>query len=410
MQIEHQNLAHLKKSVHKIIQDLSSTTNFNKGFIMKKLLLLCLLSGLSLANMEFTKNKECSSCHPNIYKEYMKSQHANSTIFKDPIHGAVYEPHPQHTKKEKYRCGKCHTPTADNLKELLTPNNGITPDAKNETQSEAVACAYCHRIEDTVSGKAMSKNIISKESKVFFTAKEKPGSSPFHGIKTKKDIFKDGKICMGCHARKANKKGFDVCKTDINQKAPKKNCIECHMHKVDGAPSIMSTTKKHTFHGFPGLHGDLTNLSQYVKLHIAIKEDNRMFGVMIEHNVPHASTLHPLRSAKLEVTIKRGDKITKMLDIVIDNTIGNIKGKSLYPAPPWLATQIIRDTRIQANSKKAYKYEWELKDDDVITARFGYYLVKPKALKKFKLENNKEATEFKVIQEKNFTVKLDSSK
>ena len=373
---------------------------------MKKLLILCLLSGFAIANMKFAKNKECSACHPNIYTEYLESQHAKATIFKDPIHGAVYKPHPQHTKKEKYRCGKCHTPTADNLSALLKPKNGVTPDINNETQNEAIACAYCHRIEDTTAGKSMSKNIISKEEKVYFTAKEKPGNSPFHGLKTNKKVFEDGKMCLGCHARKANKKGFDVCETDINQEAPKKNCIECHMHKVDGAPSIMSSAKEHTFHGFPGLHGDLTNLSQYVKLHIAVKDDKKKFGVMIEHNVPHASTLHPLRSAKLDVSITSTDgTVHEMFGIAIDKTIGSIKGESPMPTPPWLATQIIRDTTIAANSKKAYKYAWDLKSGDVITARFGYYLVKPKALKKFNLQDNKEATKFRVIREETFTVK-----
>lgn len=373
---------------------------------MKKLILLCALSTFVFANMHFEKNQQCSSCHPTIYSEYQKSQHANATIFKDKIHGAIYAPHPQHLKKEKYRCAKCHTPTADNLSALVKANNGVTPDINNETQNEAIACAYCHRIEDTVSGKAMSKNIISKEGKVYFTAKDNPGSSPFHGIKTNKAIFEDGKMCLGCHARKANKKGFDVCETDINQDAPKKNCIECHMHKVDGAPSIMSSSKEHTFHGFPGLHGDLTNLSQYVKLHIAIKDDMKKFGVMIEHNVPHASTLHPLRSAKLDVMITSTDgTVTKMFGIVIDKTIGSIKGESPMSTPPWLATQIIRDTTLAANSKKAYKYAWDLKSGDVITTRFGYYLVKPKALQKFNLQDNEEATKFRVIQEQSLTVK-----
>ena len=46
------------------------------------------------------------------------------------------------------------------------------------------------------------------------------------------------------------------------------------MHKVEGAPSIMSEATEHTYHGFPGLHGDLTNLSQYVNLDINV-EDNK---------------------------------------------------------------------------------------------------------------------------------------
>jgi hypothetical protein len=335
----------------------------------------------------------------------MTSQHAKATVFKDKIHAEVYYKHPQYNKMDKYRCGACHTPTADNLDALLAKHNGVVPDADNATQNEAVACAYCHRIEDTTHGKAFHKNIVSKKEKVYFSNKSNPGSSPFHGIETNKEIFKDGKMCMGCHARKSNKKGFDVCETDINQKAPKKNCIECHMHKVDGAPSTMSSAKHHTFHGFPGLHGDLTHLSQYIGMEITAKEDKKMFSVTIDHDVPHASVLHPLRMGKLEVSVKSGSKVIKMEDRKLLKIIGAKEGESPAPTPPWLATQIIKDTRIPANTTKEYPYAWELKPGDVITAKFGYYLVKPKALKKFHLDENKEATKFRIIKEKSFTVK-----
>jgi hypothetical protein len=372
---------------------------------MKKLLLLGLLSGFAFANMHFEKNKECSACHPTIFAEYKTSQHAKATIFKDPIHGAVYDKHPQYNKKEKYRCGHCHVPTADNLGALLKANNGVTPEADNETQNEAIACAYCHRITDVEPGIAMNKNIVSPEGKVYFTSKSKPGTSPFHGIKTNKNIFKDGKLCMGCHSHKSNKKEFQVCATDINNNASKKSCIACHMHKVDGSPSVMSTSTQHTFHGFPGLHGDLTNLSQYVTMNISTQDDNKMFTVVINHDVPHPSLLHPLRSSKLVVTVNSGGSITRMQDRVIAKTIGSIKDGSPAPTPPWLATQIVKNTTIPANTKILYPYAWDLKSGDVVTATFGYYLVKPKALKKFDLKENEEATKFRVIRKETFTVK-----
>ena len=372
---------------------------------MKKLAVLLLLSGFAFANMQFAKNKECSSCHPTIYNEYKTSQHAKATIFDDPIHGAVYEKHPQYNKKEKYRCGHCHTPTADNLSALLKSNNGVTPDADNETQNEAVACAYCHRIEDVKHGVAMNKNMVSLKDKVYMTAKSNPGKSPFHGLKTNKSIFKDGKMCMGCHSHKSNKKEFQVCATNINNNASKKSCIECHMHKVDGPPSMMSAVENHTFHGFPGLHGDLTHLSQFIKVNISAEDDKKKFTVMIDHDVPHPSLLHPLRSSKLVVTVTRDGDVTKMQDRIIAKTIGSIKGESPAPTPPWLATQIVKDTTIPANTKIAYPYAWDLKSGDVITATFGYYLVKPKALKKFDLQENKEATKFRVIKKETFTIK-----
>ncbi len=372
---------------------------------MKKFLLFCTLSAFALGSAQFAKNKECSSCHPSIYKEYKSSQHAKATIFKDPIHGAVYEKHPQYNKKDMYRCGHCHTPTADNLTALVTPHNGVTPDADNETQNEAVACAYCHRIEDVKHGVAMNKNVISLKDKVYMTSKSNPGKSPFHGLKTNKGIFKDGKLCMGCHSHKSNKEKFNVCATNINNNASKKSCIACHMHKVEGAPSTMSSAKTHTYHGFPGLHGDLTHLSQYININISNSADKKMFNVLVDHDVPHPSLLHPLRTSEVRVSVNSGGSVTKMQTRKLVKVIGNSKGASPSPTPPWLATQIIKDTRIPANTKIDYPYKWDLKSGDVITATFGYYLVKPKALKKFDLLDNKEATKFRVIKEVTYTVK-----
>ena len=371
---------------------------------MKKLLVIGLLfiGGLASANMHFEKNAKCSSCHPSIYEEYMGSQHGKATVFKDKLHGAVYDKHPQKNKKEKYRCGKCHTPTADNLSELLTPNNGIIPDPKNETQNEAVACAYCHRIEDVKPGKAMSKNIISKDPLTYFSNKENPGSSPHHKIVTKKEIFKDGKLCMGCHSRKSNKKGFDVCATDATNMTDQKNCISCHMPQVDGSSSIMSQGKKHSFHGFPGIHGDLSLLSKYVTFDL--NKEAKNFVLTVNHNVSHPSSLHPLRMSKLLVSIDRDGNVTKMKVQKIFKVIGVKDKNSSKPTPPWLATQIIKESRIMADSKKDYAYDFVLQKGDKVTVKFGHLLMKPKAAKKFGLANNEEATKFRVLTEKTFTI------
>ena len=101
------------------------------------------------------------------------------------------------------------------------------------------------------------------------------------------------------------------------------------------------------------------------------------------------------------VTVTRDGDITKMQTRKILKKIGT----NNKPSAPWLATQIVHDTRIPANTKIAYPYKWELKSGDVITATFGYYLVKPKALKKFDLQDNKEAAKFRVIKKETFTVK-----
>lgn len=372
---------------------------------MKSLVLIIglMLSTAASAVMHFEKNQKCSECHPKIYEEYKTSQHGNSTVFADPIHGAVYNIHPQKNKKQKYRCAKCHTPTADNMKELLQVKNGIIPDPNNETQNEAVSCAYCHRITDTLPGKAMRKNVISPDMRKYFANMKPHIESPFHGIETNVEVFKNGKLCMGCHMHKKNKKQYDVCSTEDANMDGNNNCITCHMPQVDGAPSVLSTTKKHAFHGFPGLHGDISMLAKYVTLDM--KHSKKNFTVTIDHQATHSSTLHPLRLAKLVVSIKRDGKVIKMDTKKFFKVIGNADGVSPQPTPPWLADRTIADTRIPANTKKGFTYDFKVKKGDVINAQFGYHLVKPKILKKFKLENNEDAKRFIVISKEVYTIK-----
>jgi len=208
---------------------------------------------------------------------------------------------------------------------------------------------------------------------------------------------------MGCHMHKTNKKQYDVCSTENTNMNGENNCITCHMPQVDGVPSILSTTKKHTFHGFPGLHGDLSMLSKYVGLDF--KQAKKNFSISVDHQATHSSTLHPLRLAKLVVSIERNGKVIKMDTKKFFKVIGNHKGASPKPTPPWLADRTLKDTRIPANTKKDFSYDFALQSGDVVSAKFGYYLVKPKILKKFKLDKNEEAKKFRVITKETYTIK-----
>ncbi|MDQ7062359.1 MAG: hypothetical protein Q9M43_15070 [Sulfurimonas sp.] len=63
--------------------------------------LLCFLPLSFLnANLSFEADIECKKCHPTIYKEHQGAMHNNSTIFKDPIHKAVWDKHPANLKKK----------------------------------------------------------------------------------------------------------------------------------------------------------------------------------------------------------------------------------------------------------------------------------------------------------------------
>lgn len=368
---------------------------------MKKLSLMLLILSSIYANdtaHKFTPSKECQTCHTKIYDEFYSSMHANSTPQKDPIHNAVWSKSPQKNKNERYSCGKCHTPTADNLDSMKKKGSIAMPDINNATHQEGISCAYCHRIQSIEIGKMHNTNIISKEEKSYISASKGTIESPFHKITSKgNEHIKNGNICIGCHSHKMNKAGLNVCSTDIDNGMNKENCVSCHMPKVNGSISELSKTAKHSFHGFAGAHANYDLLEKYV--YISIDKNKENFKVEVKNHASHALLLHPLRVAVLKVEVVRDSKTTKLKNEIFVRVIGH-DGK---PTLPWAATTTIKNTMIQANEKRDVEYDFKLQDGDKVNVVLGWYLVNPKAVKKLGLENDKVATKFHEFKKQSFS-------
>ncbi len=346
-----------------------------KGATLKKLALLLLTT---FAFAKFAPNSACKECHPLIYKEYQTSQHANATIFKDPIHKAVWQKNPLH-KKGAYKCAKCHTPAADNFKELVTAN-GIGPDENDTTQMDAVACAYCHRIKAIKEGNITNHNIISQTPKKYFGTLKSHIKSPFHQIDTSNKNFLQGNVCMGCHSHKKNKFGLNVCSTNENKEIENNNCVACHMPKVEGSVSTLKQRKIHAFHGFAGAHVHNEKLAKYID--ISFIPHLNGFSIAFNSKTPHALLLHPARVAFVKVRVLRNGKdVWKKKEILV-----RVLGKDGKPTPPWLAQEIVKDTMLKANEKRVFDYNFKLQKGDTIQVELGYLLVKPKLAKKLGID------------------------
>ncbi len=363
------------------------------------LLLLFSLSALSSNDKAHTyaSSKDCQTCHPQIYNEFSGSMHANSIPQKDPIHNAVWEKHPQNIKLKRYECGKCHTPAADNLDNMLTKGKNALPDAKNPTHQAGISCAYCHRIESITHAKKFNTNIMTKEEKKYFGTRKDHIESPYHGIITSDDdLMKSGNVCIGCHSHKKNKHGLNVCSTNIDNEMDAANCVSCHMPKVKGSVSNMKERATHTFHGFAGSHYHSEMLQQYVDISL-LREIND-FVVNIDNHTSHALLLHPLRVAVLKVSVVRDGKSDQLRDEQFIRLIGH-EGK---PAMPWKASVTLKDTMIQANEKRSVKYDYKLRESDRVEVVLGWYLVNPKVLSELGLESEAIASEFIVFKEQSF--------
>ncbi|MBU0720884.1 cytochrome c family protein [bacterium] len=368
---------------------------------MKLLLGLSLLFYTWLFANDMTRtyapSEDCKACHTQIYDEFSASMHAHSTPQKDVIHNAVWEKHPQNTKQERYGCGKCHTPAADNLNAMKTPGQKAMPDMNNATHQAGISCAYCHRIKSIEHHPVHNTNIMTHTQKNYFGTLEEHMESPYHGIVSEgNEHMKNGNVCIGCHSHKMNKHGLNVCSTNIDNSMDDANCVSCHMPKVQGSVSNLHKREKHTFHGFAGSHFHSDMLSKYVN--ISVLREISDFIVNIDNQTSHALLLHPLRTAVLKVSVTRDANTTHLQDEIFVRIIG----KDGKPAMPWAADKTLKDTMIQANEKRSVSYDFKLMQGDRVDVVLGWFLVNPKALKTLKLENEKVATEFTVFKKESF--------
>ncbi|MEO1938137.1 MAG: multiheme c-type cytochrome [Sulfurimonas sp.] len=368
--------------------------------MLKTLLLLTSTAILLFANDKvhsFAKNKECKTCHSQIYNEFEGSMHTHSIPQKDPIHNAVWSKHPHNKKEQRYACGNCHTPAANNLDKMKTKGQKALPDINNTTHTDGIACAYCHRIQKIEKHKKFNINIISTEEKNYFGTRKEHAKSPFHKISTNSNkLMQNGNVCIGCHSHKANKFGLNVCSTNIANEMDGANCVSCHMPKVKGSVSDMTQRKTHAFHGFAGSHFHSDMLQKYVNISLLREIDD--FIVNVDNQTSHALLLHPLRVAVLKVSINRAGKTIKLKDEIFLRVIGH-DGK---PAMPWKASTTLRDTMIKANEKRSVKYDFSLQKGDRVDVVLGWYLVNPKAVKKLNLQNTKIATDFIEFKKESF--------
>ena len=373
--------------------------------------ILALLSLLTFYSQAALEDAACKKCHPVIFQEYQDSMHAKASIYKDPIHKAVWDKHPA-KQKGNYKCAKCHTPSDHALVEGKTK---LTDNAIQE--NEPISCQLCHRIQSVEKHAKANKNIMSKKEKYFFSAnKEKKGQkiifkeektlfglmtktsgSPYHDIDYSNENFYTGEMCMGCHAHKQNGKGFVVCDLEVKKKNDKNTCISCHMPKVKGSLANQKESKTHAFHSISIHNGTPETLTKYVKLSLDTTANG--FTVSIKNEATHTLFPQPLRLNQLRVEIERGDK-TITLD---PKNFVRIIGTNGKPSMPWLATEVLKDTTIKAHETRKVDFTTKLQKGDVVTVRFGYYIANPKAAEKLDIKE-KSATEFTVLSKKRFHI------
>jgi len=357
------------------------------------------------------ENTTCKKCHPVIYQEYQNSMHAKASIFKDPVHKAVWDRHPA-KQKNNYKCAKCHTPSDHTLLagEHTLQDNPVQ-------QNEPISCQACHAIENIEKHTKANKNVYTTKEKYFFSAdKTKKGQkvifkeekslfglvtkttgSPYHDIDYSNENFYNGKMCLGCHDHKQNGKGFAVCDMQIKQGDSKESCISCHMPKVAGSLANQKQSAQHAFHGV-NIHQKPVDLSRYIKL--SLEQTKHGFAIRIQNEATHTLFPQPLRLSQLRVAVERKET-SLMLDPVNFKRIIGTQGK---PAMPWLATEVISDNTIKALETRKIDFNTPLQKGDTVVVTFGYYIADPKAAQKLGITDS-DATAFITLKKQRFTIK-----
>ncbi len=357
-----------------------------------------------------TQDTTCKKCHPIIYEEYQHAMHAKASIYKDPIHRAVWDKHPA-KKKGGYRCASCHTPADKKLLE-----HGGLPTPNSIQRNEPISCQTCHTITSVETHAKANKNRYTTKERYFFSAdKQRKGQkilfkeekqwfglitktvgSPYHDIDYSNESYYNGDMCLGCHDHKENAKGFAICNLEVKPTRTK-NCISCHMPQVKGALANQKQTATHAFHGI-SIH-DSTALQHADAITFSLHRETQGFQITLKNHANHTLFAHPLRQGVLQITIERQGRTITLPEKIFARHIGTDN----HPSPPWLATQVLSDTTIKAYETRTWHIDSVLQRGDIVTLSLGYYLITPQTAQKLQLKDS-EATRLRPLHKQRFTI------
>jgi hypothetical protein len=131
-------------------------------------------------------------------------------------------------------------------------------------------------------------------------------------------------------------------------------------------------------------------LAKHIGIDIEKSDDEIL--VTIENRADHVLFSHPLRLGELHVSVERDGKILKLEPVRFFTKIGK-NGKA---AMPWQATEIVAANRLEAQSKKTFRFKMKLQANDRVNAVLGYYIVNPAAAEKLGLKEDEYRTFYKL--------------
>jgi hypothetical protein len=379
-------------------------------------------SGMAVAEekLQDVSSELCKTCHQDVYKQWKKSMHAQSTPLADPLHGAFYQQEvgdptqegQLHKKTNSFPvCLACHAPNA-----ALGKSTKI--DAK-PAFAEGVNCVACHTLKTykgirkpdgkfqlgiaayEVATELQGPQGVGRHLKALAGADDMFGGAGAAGGEQKpnphlgKPVTVEGKeipalpmegnpgllktmdACMGCHDQRNNPQGAPLCQTgsEYDQSQTKVNCLACHMPMVNGVAD----------HTMGGGH-DKGMLQRGVIFDLKAEKggDSIKADVLLKNLLPHSMpTGAPFRNMYMKLTAynAKGDVVWQSSkdhpskddpQAYFQYQMVDDEGK---PAMPPVATKIGLDSRLKSHEDRAISYQIPAKDVALVRGELYYQLV-----------------------------------
>jgi len=372
----------------------------------------------------------CKTCHQDVYKQWKKSMHAQSTALSDPIHGAFYQQEVGDPKAEGQLhkasqtfpvCLSCHAPNAARAKTTKL-------DAK-PAYAEGVNCVACHTLK-TYKGirKPDGKFQLGIDAYEVVDELQAPqgvgrhlaalasaGDDPFGGagagggdkkpnphlgkpvtvegkeipalpMEGNPSVLKTMDACMGCHDQRNSPKGVALCQTgsEYDQSLTKVNCLACHMPINNGVAD-------HTMGGGhdPGM------LKRGVVFDVKLETggDSIKANVLLKNLLPHSMpTGAPFRNMFMKLTAynAKGEVVWQNSkdhpakddpQAYFQYMLADDEGK---PAMPPVATKVGLDSRLKSHEDRTISYQIPAKDVVLVRGELYYALFWTSLAEKFK--------------------------
>ncbi|MBN1464213.1 hypothetical protein JXA02_00530 [candidate division KSB1 bacterium] len=361
-----------------------------------RLSIICLTAGLFLLQgvhgQELESSAACADCHVQAVIEWQTSRHALSTAATNPFYAAMLRWAAAVDDEAQDKCDVCHVP----VKSLAS-----TAEMARQLEDEGVTCDVCHATQPH--GKWLRLHTAGVKLGPSHDAVSVVHASQFS------EHLVSSRQCLTCHANLESAHGFAFCSTQKEYLASsfsKKGvtCQDCHMPAMEGKTAELGKIRQVHSHRFYGGYNpeillncaalELVVSREETQLALAVKVKNRTVGHALPTGSPMRAVYLSLKALDRDGTLiwqnYQSNPLLEDPDAVFMRLLEDEAGRA--PAPPWLASRVRFDQRLQPDEVRELSYDIPAANVATISAVLQYRLAPPAILQKLNLYDESLST------------------